>query len=241
MFAAAYQYIIYIALTSCITSLHRGLKFPKTRNGKTILANQEYASRIELATGFDFPSLEQYSHTVRFFGFNQFLSAPDADFTSENIHNTSKLPKFQFLKKFGGLKASEKILCVWTYHVPTMQLIYEHNFQFYLTKEHHKQFGFPFSLILPVEKICSCAREKLPTGPRDYDEIREHCRQMSRIVKLEVRAMMEYHSLPGAMASKYVSQKDYQKAMMKILSATGEGDASGDAMYHVMNPRCFCF
>lgn len=218
-----------------------GLKFPRTRNGKSILANEDYANRIELATGFDFPSLEQYSDTVRFFGFNQFLSAPDADFTSQDIHNTSKLPKFKFLQNFGGLKPTEKILCVWTYHVPTKQLIYEHNFHFFLTKEHHKQFGFPFSLILPKEKVCSCAKEKLPRGPRDMDEIQAHCHQMARIVELDVRALMEYHSLPGAMAARYKSQTDYQKSFLKILSATGEHDPTGKAMYHAMNPRCFCF
>ena len=45
---------------------HSGLKFPTTRNGKEILA-EEYKARIELCEGFDFPSLEKYSDTVKFF------------------------------------------------------------------------------------------------------------------------------------------------------------------------------
>lgn len=218
-----------------------GLKFPKTRNGKEILGVKSYADRIELANGPDFPTLEQYSDTVQFFGFNQFFHAEDAEFTSKDIHNTSKLPKFQFLKNFGGLKANVKFLCIWAYHVPTKQLIYEHNFGFYLTKEHHKQFGLPFSLILPKEKICSVAKEQIPAGPRDFEEIKEHCRQMSKIVTLDVRAMMEYHSLPGVMAAQFNGQKEFQHAFINILKATGEDDVTGEAMYRVMNRRCFCF
>lgn len=218
-----------------------GLKFPKTRNGKELLSIPEYANRIELTEGPDFPSLEQYSDTVQFFGFNQFFHAEDAEFTSKDIHNTTKLPKFQFLKNFGSLKANVKFLCVWAYHVPTKQLIYEHNFGFYLTKEHHKQFGLPFSLLLPKEKICSVAKEQIPAGPRDLGEIQEHCRQMSKIVALDVHAMMEYHSLPGVMAARFKNKADFQKEFIKILKATGEDDVTGEAMYRVMNRRCFCF
>ena len=219
-----------------------GIKFPKTRNGVEILENADYKKRIELVTDFDFPSLEQYRDVLQFFGFNQFLCPPDAPFTAKDFKNTSKASKFTYLRNVASLKTTEKFLAVWTYHVPTKQLIYEHNFNFFLTPEHHKQFGFPFSLLLPKEKICSCAKEKIPTGPRELEECKEHCRQMSVVLGLDVRAMMEYHSLPGAMAGRYDSKEDFRKELVKVLKPSGEDQADGEAMYKALNPRfCFCF
>jgi hypothetical protein len=218
-----------------------GLKFPKTRNGAEILDNPDYKKRIELVTGPTFASLEQYKDVVQFFGFNQFLTGPDAPFTSKDTRTPNKEPKYAFLKKFASLKATEKFLAVWTYHVPTKQIIYEHNFGLFLSKEHHEQFAFPFYLILPKEKICSCAKEQLPSGPRALEECAEHCRQMSIVLDLDVRAMMEYHSLPGVMAGRYKSKEDYQTELTKVLKKTGEHEADGAAMYKVMNRRCFCF
>ena len=46
--------------------------------GKDILSNESYKKRIVLESGFDLPSLEAYSDTVKFFGFNQFFVYPDA-------------------------------------------------------------------------------------------------------------------------------------------------------------------
>jgi hypothetical protein len=218
-----------------------GLKFPKTRNGHEILKNPDYGKRIELATGPHFPSLEQYSDVVQFYGFNQFRTSPDAPWTSKDIHNISKLPKYTFLRKIGSLKPTEKFLAVWTYHVPSKQLIYEHNFNFFLTKEHMKQFGFPFKFVLPKEKICSCAKEKLPAGPKSHEDCEAHCRLMAEILDLDVRGMIEYHSLPGAMAGRYKSKEEFRKELTKILKKTGEQDADGVAMYKVMNPRFLCF
>ena len=222
--------------------LQSGLKFPKTRNGIEILSNPNYKKRIELVTDFELsPTLDQYKDTVQFFGFNQFQSAPDAPFTSKNLEETTKAGKFQFISNFATLKPTERILCVWAYHVPSKQLIYEHNFGFYLTKEHHKQFGFPFSLLLPKETICSVALEKLPHGPTTLEGCQEHCRQMAIILDLDVRALMEYHSLPGAMAARYKSKKEYRKELTAILVKTGEHEEDGAAMYRAMSPRpCLC-
>jgi hypothetical protein len=218
-----------------------GLKFPKTRNGAEILENPDYGKRIELVTGPHFASLEQYREVVQFYGFNQFTTGPDAPWSSKDIHTISREPKFAFLRKIASIKPTEKFLAVWAYHVPSKQLIYEHNFNFYLTKEHLKQFKFPFNLVLPKEKICSCAKEQLPTGPKSREDCESHCRLMAEVLELDVRAMMEYHSLPGAMAGRYASKEEFHNEFTKILEKTGEQEADGTAMYKVMNHRCFCF
>ena len=76
------------------TFVHSGLKFPTTRNGKNILANESYKNRIVLEKGFDMPSLDQYSDTVKFFGFNQFLVYPDTEGMSEVVCRSLSLKKF---------------------------------------------------------------------------------------------------------------------------------------------------
>jgi hypothetical protein len=218
-----------------------GLKFPKTRNGADILINPDYEKRIKLVMGPHFPSLEQYRDVVQFYGFNQFRTSADAPWSSKDIHNVSREPKFALLKKIASTKATEKFLAVWAYHVPSKQLIYEHNFNFYLTKEHLKQFSFPFSFVLPKEKICSCAKEQLPSGPKSQEDCEAHCRLMAEILGLDVRAMMEYHSLPGVMAGRFASKEEFGTEFKKILKKTGEHEADGTAMYKAMNRRCFCF
>jgi hypothetical protein len=219
-----------------------GLKFPKTRNGVDILANPDYKKRIELITGSRFPSLEQYRDVVHFYGFNQFITSAEPPWTTKDIHNISREPKFSFLRKMASLKPTEKFLAVWTYHVPSKQIIYEHNFNFYITKEHMKEFKFPFNFVLPKEQICSCAKEKLPCGPKSQEDCEAHCRLMAEILELDARAMIEYHSLPGAMAGRFESKEEFRKEFTKILKKTGEHEADGTAMYKVMNPRrCFCF
>jgi hypothetical protein len=218
-----------------------GLKFPTTRNGVDILKNPDYQKRIELAKGPHFPSLEQYRDVVQFFGFNQFKTSVDPPWSSKDIHNISKEPKFSFLRKFSAMKPTEKFLAVWTYHVPSKQLIYEHNFNFFITKEHMKDFSFPFNIVIPKEKICSCAKEKLPSGPKSQEDCEAHCRLMAEILELDVLAMMEYHSLPSAMAGRYKSKEEFRKELTKILKKTGEHEADGMAMYKAMNRRCWCF
>lgn len=222
--------------------VHSGLKFLHTRNGKEILENPDYKARIELVEGPNIPSLEQYIDVVRFYGFNQFITGADLEWTSKDNKTPMKQESyFSFLRKFGSIKPTEKFLCVWTYHVPTKTLVYEHNFNFYITKEHMKEFRFLFRVVLPKEKICSCAKEQLPTGPKDIESCREHCQQMSRILDLDVRAMMEYHSLPGAMAGRWESKEAFQTEFTNILKKTGEHIADGTAMVKALNKSCFLF
>ena len=54
-----------------------GVKFPFTRNGAAILANDEYKSRIELFDGTEIPSLSGISDQLQFTVFNQPQTYPD--------------------------------------------------------------------------------------------------------------------------------------------------------------------
>ena len=72
------------------TFVHSDLKFPTTRNGKDIISNEAYKKRIVLEKGFEIPSLEKYSETVKFFGFNQFFVYADAPFMSQSEDKQEK-------------------------------------------------------------------------------------------------------------------------------------------------------
>lgn len=85
------------------TFVHSDLKFPTTRNGKEILSNEAYKKRIVLEKGFEIPSLEKYSDTVRFFGFNQFFVYADAPFmtASESAQKNKGQNIMSYMMKIG--------------------------------------------------------------------------------------------------------------------------------------------
>ena len=143
------------------TFVHSDLKFPTTRNGKEILSNEAYKKRIVLEKGFEIPSLEKYSDTVKFFCFNQFLVYADAPFMTQSEDKQEKRGQniMAYMKGVMSQSIDQPMLasklCVhystsWFHtceatnilysivaftslglSVPTKQLLIEHNFNVY--------------------------------------------------------------------------------------------------------------
>ncbi|CAB9517999.1 expressed unknown protein [Seminavis robusta] len=221
--------------------VHSALKFPTTRNGKKILENEEWKARLELVEGPDFPSLEPYSDTLKFFGFNQCLTPPDAPFTPPDIHTPTKLTLFQYLKNVSKLEATERMLCVWAYHVPTKQLVYEHNMDFFLSKAKVSEFPFPLKYVFPKEKLQSAVKQPTSKGPKTLEGCKGHCEVWANVLDLDVRALLDYHSDPGLMPGRWETKEAYRKEMVQILKATGEDVEDGSAMMkklHGHGPCC---
>lgn len=148
------------------TFIHSGLKFPSTRNGKNILANESYKSRIILEKGFEFPSLQQYSDTIQFFGFNQFFVYPDTDGMPISEKETTKRNE-NLMKYMSKIPAcTEPCLSIWLYHVPTKQLLLEHDFQICMSKEQLAKAHFMIRMMMKPGMFYSAAFEKMPNGPR---------------------------------------------------------------------------
>lgn len=148
------------------TFVHSGLKFPGTRNGKKILSNDSYKSRIILEKGFEFPSLEQYSETVKFFGFNQFFVYPDTDGmpVSEKEQTSRSENIMKYMSKIPA--CTEPFLAIWLYHVPTKQLLIEHDFNACMSKEQLAKAHFMIRMMMKPGMFYSAAFEKLPNGPK---------------------------------------------------------------------------
>lgn len=194
-----------------VTFVHSDLKFPTTRNGKEILSNEDYKKRIVLEKGFEMPSLEKYSDTVRFFGFNQFLLYPDAPFMtasesatesnqkhkSQNIMSymnnimslscdqpflASKLlylyfyPENVFMSEVSNPLCFCHIYLVWFYHVPTKQLVIEHNFNPYMHKKQTAKASPVLRMMMKTNDFSSCAKEKMPVGPKSKEGCKIHCK-----------------------------------------------------------------
>jgi hypothetical protein len=148
------------------TFVHSSLKFPTTRNGNDILSNESYKSRIVLEKGFELPSLAKYSDTVRFYGFNQFYVYADAPHMpgSENSKSDSKTNIIAYMSKIGP--CDTPMLAIWVYHVPTKQLLIEHNFMPYLDKKQLAKASKILQMMMKSNDFASCAKEKMPTGPK---------------------------------------------------------------------------
>jgi hypothetical protein len=144
--------------------VHSALKFPTTRNGKEILANKKYKKRIILEKGFEMTSLKKYEDTIKFFAFNQFLVYPDAPFMTATEGKVGKGSTMSYLMKFPP--CDQPFLAIWFYHIPTKQLVIEHNFNFFMSKEQLAKASSMLRMMMKTNDFSSCAKEKMPTGPK---------------------------------------------------------------------------
>ena len=194
------------------TFVHSDLKFPTTRNGKEILSNEDYKKRIVLEKGFEIPSLEKYSDTVRFFGFNQFFVYADAPFMTASESNQTKKGQniLAYMSKIGPcdqpflaskllhtiqnifypeftlkflihcllcrLSSLSLMSIVWAYHVPTKQLLIEHNFMPYMHKKQIAKASAVLRMMMKTNDFSSCANEKMPNGPKSKEGCKIHCK-----------------------------------------------------------------
>lgn len=215
--------------------MHSALKFPNTRNGKAILAEEKYKSRIELVEGPTFPSLdEEYGNILGFYGFNQFKHKPDFDGSSVNYENKSTLSQMQFLSYIGSLKpdAHVPILCIWFYHKASKTLIYEHNFEIYLSEHQLSEAPFVLRMMVKPNNFASCGcNQDIPCVPIGLENCKMHCEQMKPIVDLDVRGMMEFHSDLGVMSRCYETKAEFKEDFTKVLKKSGEDDPTGETMY----------
>ena len=221
---------------------HSGLKFPTTRNGKDILSSPDYQKRIELCKDFEVaPALSKYRDTVQFFGFNQFTTYPDMDHmpaTETAGKENRKQNILAYMMKIPACTAP--MLAVWFYHVPSKQLLIEHNFYTYMTQEQIGKASFMLRMMMEKEKLASCATDPMPNGPKTMEGCKIHCEQMSKILELDVLAINDYHSYPGVQIREYDSREAFVDDFTKVLKKTGEQDPTGEAMYQIMNPKSFC-
>lgn len=220
---------------------HSGLKFPTTRNGKEILAEEKYKARIELCKGFEFPSLEKYSDTVKFFGFNQFFVYPDMPFMTASEDKGKDNRKQNILSYMSKVPpCDQKFLAVWVYHVPSKQLIIEHNFDVFMSKKQIAKASLPLRMMMKKENFASCAKAPMPTGPKDEEGCKTHCEQMAQILQLDVAAIIDYHSYPGLQIRKYESKEEFVSDFTAVLDKTGESDPTGEKMFELQNKKSSC-
>lgn len=218
--------------------VHSGLKFPDTANGKDILSNEDFKKRITLCKGPDFPTLEEYSDVLKFFGFNKYLvyeEDPKWQTTSET--NVTKESGFGFLMKLGGAKAVRPFLCVWLYHVPSKQLMVEHNFEMNFSKAQIATSQISImKLVLKPGKF-EPANGPLPKRPHDLQECKEHCELMQKILALDVAAAVDYHSECCLQCRKWDSKEAFAEGFAKCLKPFGEDVADGSAMAKKNAPK----
>lgn len=223
------------------TIYHSGLKFPTTRNGKEILAEEKYKARIELCKGFAIPPLEKYSDTLKFFGFNQFLIYPDMPFMTASEDKGKDNRKQNILSYMSKVPpCDQNFLAMWVYHIPSKQLIIEHNFDVYMTKEQINKASPVLRMMMKKQNFASCAKAPMPTGPKEKEACKTHCEQMAQILQLDVAAIIDYHSYPGVQIRKYESKEEFVSDFTAVLDKTGESDPTGEKMFKLQNKKSSC-
>lgn len=142
-----------------------------------------------------------------------------ADIRKQNILSyTRKVPP-----------CDHKFLAVWVYHVPSKQLIIEHNFHAHvlMSKKQIVKASLPLRMMMKKENFASCANAPMPTGPKDKEGCKTQCEQMAQILQLDDAAINDYHSYPGVQIRKYESKEEFASDLTVVLDKTGEGDSTG--------------
>lgn len=212
-----------------------GVRFPKTRNGASIMGDSELASHMELIDGtpesFANCSANKYSHIIRFFGFNQTFYYSDQEFMAADFKNPPKVSKLQFMKNMMSTVADAPCLCIWFYHIPTKSLVAEHNFAMYFSKPHHRELPFMMRQMMPCEGFCSALEKNsknFPQAPKTLEGCKLHCAQFEYMLKEvgDARFCTDYHSWTGVATRRWESAEHFQEDMKKVLGVElGDGTA----------------
>jgi hypothetical protein len=62
----------------------------------------------------------------------------------------------------------------------------------------------------------SMAKGPMPKGPTALSECKIHCGQMAKILDLDVRAAVDYHSHPGVMSKTWKSKAEFHDDFYKV-------------------------
>ena len=224
--------------------VHSSLKFPTTRNGEEIMANDDYKSRIELVEGPAFPSLEEeYGDILEFYGFNQFLIYDDkkATFTAKDKNSPVKGRIFTLMKQFSKVENTERFLAIWFYHKPSQELVIEHNFDMCCSKAQIKEAkAMMMRMMTKPNQFRSHAFSDMPCAPSEKEACKAHCQQMEPILKLDVLGILDYHTDLGMHIRTYNSKEEFVEDFTKVLKKTGEDDPSGETLYANKNKKGGC-
>lgn len=219
--------------------VHSKIRFPQTRNGQEIFANEDYKRRIELVEGPTFPSLEEeYGDIVEFYGFNQFLMYDDnkQKWSAKNKNEPVKGGVFDLMKNMSKIECDQPFLCVWFYHKASKELVLDHNFDMCLSKAQINQASsFIVRLMSKVNNFSSNAQAPLPCAPKDRDACRLHCEQMAPILDLDVLGVLDYHTDLKTHIRTYANKDEFKKEFTEVLKKTGEHDPTGEALFALRN------
>jgi hypothetical protein len=224
-----------------------GVRFPHTRNGADVLANEEWKDRVELIpnaepASFANSSVGKYAHIVRFYGFDQFFYYSDKAYMSADNKHPAKASTMQFMKSMMGEPADAPCMVIWCYHVASKSLLAEHNFNIYMSEAHHK--SMPFMMRQAMPKACfssACGKVAFPAPPNTLEGSRKHCEQFQRLLtECDARWCTDYHAYPGVTARRWTSHAHFKQDMDHILAPTGENIADGAAMFAINHPKGAC-
>ena len=91
-----------------------------------------------------------------------------------------------------------------------------------------------FSFLFVLHSVCGLKSLCYVLGPKTKEGCKIHCEQMAQILALDVRAINDYHTYPGAQMRTYTSKDDYVAKFGAVLAKTGENDVTGKKMFEVM-------
>jgi hypothetical protein len=140
------------------------------------------------------------------------------------------LGSFGFLKALISAPLDKKFLAIWVYHVPSKQLIYEHNFNMYQSKAQVATFSSMLLRWTTAIEDFGPAPPPLPVAPSEIEECKIHCETMQEVLALDVAAALDYHSDLCAQCRKWDDKTAFHEEMAKVLSKFGEDDATGESM-----------
>lgn len=217
---------------SGVRFIHSGIKFPKTRNGAEILANPTYKKQLELFDDTEIKALAEYKDQLHFIVFNQAQCYPDVEFMAGNAEEAKKPQPglFTFMRQFAAVKFNQRFAAIWMYHPATKTIFTEHNFQMVYTRE--QVAANPWILrTMMGQKPFDFGSTLKAQGFKPVDA-KVHCETWQKVLALDVRYAIDYHSLPTINTRKWKNKEEFVKELTMELTKTGEHDPSGNSIWY---------
>lgn len=205
-------------------------KFPETRNGKQVLADQAKAARVLLYDTEDdmpvFGSGGKYLDQLRFVVSDQQTTYPDEGPLAATADLVPTEAMGEVMSHLAVAKKSARFAATALYHVATKTLSIDHNFDMFQPGELWDKQPEMLQQWHPRAKLMS----GVMTGQVIIDPAKNF-EQVGRLLALDVRCIVDLHTEPTYYVEKsFGSQEAYVSKITSVFEESGELDATGASL-----------
>jgi len=217
------------AFAEPVKFLMTSAKFPVTRNGTKLLADEAMKARIEVYDT-EVPFLTKYADQIQFVVMDQQTTFPDAGAFAATKELVPAEKIGEVMAEFGKQKKSARFASVNLYHLATKSCVIDHNFDMFQPEDVWDKQSEMEQNFHPRGKFQS----NVQTGNEVVDAAK-NVEQIQQLLKLDCRYIMDLHTPPTYNVITFPDQAAFAARITSVFEETGEMDPTGEALIYKNN------